>query len=201
MPSIASEIIPKTRVNTGESTLSSDCDLRLPRSLDSPPVDAFEQHRKLRATQLHGATLGLRPDESAAFQPLSKQTQTIAIPPQQFYDIASAPAKYEHVYGEGQLLQYGLHLAAESIEAAAHVRHAGRNPDLRSSGKLDHWRKLSSTARTREPSAPLSMLINARPGSSIWIAPALDAEVSRCCSTTSLAGSVGVETVTGSNAE
>jgi hypothetical protein len=103
MPSITREIIHKTRINTGESALSSDCDLRLPRSLDPPPVDAFEQHRKLRATQLHGATLGLRPDESAAFQPLGKQAQTIAIPPQQFYDIASAPAKYEHVSGEGLL--------------------------------------------------------------------------------------------------
>ncbi len=201
MPSIASEIIPKTRVNTGESTLSSDCDLRLPRSLDSPPVDAFQQHRKLRATQLHGTTLGLRPDEAAAFQPLGKQAQTITIPPQEFYDIASAPAKDKHVSGEGLLLQYSLHLATESIEAAAHVRHAGRNPDLRSSRKLDHWHKLSSTARTREPSAPLSTLIIARPGSSIWIAPALDPAVSPRCSTTALSDWLGVETVTGSNAE
>ncbi len=188
-------------MNTGESALSSDCDLRLPCSLDPPPVDTLQQHRKLCATQLHGAALGLRPDEAAAFQPLGKQAQTVAIPPQQFYDIASAPAKYEHMSGEGLLLQYGLHLAAEAIEATAHIRHAGRNPDLRSSGKLDHLRKLSSTARTRQSSAPLSTLINARPGSSIWIAPALDPEVSRSGSTTSLARSLGVDTVTGSNAE
>jgi hypothetical protein len=39
-----------------------------------PPINAFEQHRKLRARQTNGAFRGLRPDESASFKTLGKQT-------------------------------------------------------------------------------------------------------------------------------
>ena len=149
------------------------------------PLSAFGQMNRPRSSRLATGTDHRHPTTgSFTMSPLTSLTS----------------AKHEHVSGEGLLLQYGLHLAAESIEAASHIRHPGRNPDLRSSGKLDHWRKLSSTARTREPSAPLSTLINARPGSSIWIAPALDPEVSPRCSTTSLFNSLGAATVTGSNA-
>ena len=41
MPSIEQEIICKSRMNKGESASSSDCNFRLPSSLNSPPVDAF----------------------------------------------------------------------------------------------------------------------------------------------------------------
>jgi hypothetical protein len=39
----------------------------------------------------------LRPDESSSFQTLGKQAQTITVPPQELYDIASAPAKHEEM--------------------------------------------------------------------------------------------------------
>src|SRR6202035_5933119 len=114
MPSTKREIICKSRMNKGESASSSDCDFRLPCSLHSPPIDTFQKHRKLCATQVNRSALGLRPDEAATFQSLGEQAKTIAVPPQEFYDIASAPAKHEHMSGEGLLLQNSLHLAAES---------------------------------------------------------------------------------------
>lgn len=171
MPSIKQEIIYKNLMDKGESASSSDCNFRCPCSFDSSPVDAFQQHRKLGATELNCSALGLRPDESSAFQSLGKQAQTIAIPPEELYDIASASAEQEHVSGEGLLLKHSLHLSTEAIEATAHVRHPGSNPDLRSGGELDHLRRLSNTARTRESSAPLSTLIIARPGTQYGSSP------------------------------
>jgi hypothetical protein len=134
MPSINLKIIHKMRINREESTPSSDCDFGSPCSFDSSPVDPFQKHGKLRTAEQNCSALSLGPDESSALQPLGKQTQTIAIPPQKFYDIASAPAKQEHMPREGLLLEHGLHLSAETIEAAPHVGHAGCNPDLRSCG-------------------------------------------------------------------
>ena len=84
------------------------------------------------------SALGLRPDESTALQPLSKQAKTIAIPPQQFYDVAAAAAEDKDVSGEWPLKKNGLHLRTQTIETSAHVGDAGCDPDLRSCGKLDH---------------------------------------------------------------
>jgi len=136
-------------MNKGESASSSDCYFRLPCSLNSSPIDPFQKHRELRTTQVNRSALGLRPDEAAALQSLGEQAKTIAVPPQKLYDIASAAAKNEHMAGEGMLLQYSLYLAAESIKAAAQVCYSGSNPDLRSSGKLNHLRRLSRIVRMR----------------------------------------------------
>src|SRR5215469_14944255 len=65
---------------------------------------------------------------------------------------------------EWLLLKDRLHLRTEPIEAAPHIAHAGSNPDLRPGRKLDHFCRLSRTARTRDRSAPLSTLIIAKPG-------------------------------------
>ena len=40
--------------------------------------------------------------------------------------------------GERLLVKHRLYLGAQAIEAAAHVRHARRNPYLRSRLELDH---------------------------------------------------------------
>src|SRR5581483_2685391 len=64
-----------------------------------------------------------------------------------------------------------LYLRTQSIESAAQIRHSCCNPDLGPDRKLDHWRRLSRIERNRTGSAPLSTLISARPGSSMWIAP------------------------------
>jgi hypothetical protein len=75
--------------------------------------------------------------------------------------------EHENVPGEWLLLKHRLHLTTQSIEAAAHVSHAGREPDLGAGWKLDHLRRLSRICRTSAQSAPLSTLIIAIPGSSM----------------------------------
>src|ERR1700733_3673890 len=47
MPSITIDNVWKTRINTGESALSSHRNLRHPGALYSPPVNPLKQHRKL----------------------------------------------------------------------------------------------------------------------------------------------------------
>lgn len=172
MASIPVEYVNKSRMNKEESALSSDRDFRRPGALDSAPIDAFEEHRKLRATEVHGAAFGLRPDEAAALKPLGEQAKAIAVPPQQLHNITSAAAENEDMPGERLLLKHRLHLRAQAIEAAAHIGHAGGDPDLRARRKLDHLRRLSRTCRTNAESAPLSTLIIAMPGNSMWMEPA-----------------------------
>jgi hypothetical protein len=167
MSSIKREIIYKSRMNKGEAASSSDCDFRLPCSLNSPPVDAFQKQRKLCATEPHGPTLGLRPDESAALKTLGKQSQTISIPPKKSYNVASAPPEYKDMSREWLLVKNGLHPGTESVETATHVSDTGGDPDLRSCGKPDHLRRLSRMDRTRTGSASLSTLIIARSGRSM----------------------------------
>ena len=184
-------------MNTGESAWSSDGNFWRPRSLDSAPVNAFQKHRKLSAAETHRSTIGLRPDESAALQSLGKEAQAISVPPKKFYDVASAPAKHEHMPGEWLLMQYVLYLRTQSIKAATQIRHSCRNPDLRSRRKLDHLRRLSRIERTRDGSAPRSTLINARPGSSMLTMPPAGVGTSSA----SLLASPRLATVTGISAE
>lgn len=120
---------------------------------------------------MNNSALGLRPDKASTLQALGEQTQTVAIPPQQLDGVASSSAEHEHVSGERLFVQYVLHLRTQSIESAAQIRHSCCNPDLGPDRKLDHWRRLSRIERNSDGSAPLSTLIRARPGSSIWIAP------------------------------
>jgi len=116
---------------------------------------------------MHSSCLHLRPDESTPLQSLGKQAETITIPPQQFYDVASAPTKHEDVSGERLLLKHVLHLRTQAIKTAAQIRYPGCDPDPGPNRKLDHLRRLSRINRTKEGSAPLSTLIIARPGSSM----------------------------------
>lgn len=60
------------------------------------------------------------------------------------YDVASASAERKDVTRKWLFLECVLYLRAQPIEAAAQVRDAGRNPDLRSGWRLDHLRRLSS---------------------------------------------------------
>jgi hypothetical protein len=69
--------------------------------------------------------------------------------------------------GERLLLENGLHLRTQTIEATPHVGHAGRKPDPRPGAKFDHLRKISRIERNSAGSAPPSTLINARPGNSM----------------------------------
>src|SRR5215471_18568402 len=101
------------------------------RALRSSPVNAFQQHRQLRSRQRYRAALCLRPDKAAAFQSLRKQTQTIAIPPEQFDQIATTTTKHEHMAGKRILFEYRLYRCTQSGKAAAKIGHARCDPDLR----------------------------------------------------------------------
>ena len=146
---------------------NSHRDLRCKCPLRPSPVDAFEQHRQLRPAQRNSSALGLGPDETPAFKPLGEQAKTIAVEPQQLHDVASAAAKYEDVSRVWLLLQYGLHLRAQSMEATTHIGHAGSDPDPGPRAKFDHLRRLSRIDRNNTGSAPHSTLIIARPGNSM----------------------------------
>ena len=74
--------------------------LWLPGASGHSPVDALEQHRQLCRRERHGATISLRPDEAPLLQALGKQAQALAVPPQQFDDVAPAATKHEHMAGE-----------------------------------------------------------------------------------------------------
>src|SRR5208337_4674572 len=93
------------------------------------PVDPFQQHRQLRAAQRHGSLFRFRPDESAAFQSLGEQAQSVAIPPEQLDQIASPAAEDEDVTRMGILLQHRLCDRAQTRESPSQVGNAGRNPD------------------------------------------------------------------------
>src|SRR5690606_21797254 len=95
--------------NTYKSSIIARRDLRRVRALWTSPVDALQQHRQLRATQVHHATLGLRPDEPTTLEPLRKQAQPIPIPPQQLHPIASPAAKDEQLARERIFRQLHLH--------------------------------------------------------------------------------------------
>ena len=81
--------------------------------------------------------------------------------------VSPAPAKNKDVSGERLLVEHGLHLRTQTVEATTHVGHAGCKPDLRPGSKFNHLRKLSRIERSNIGSAPRSTLIMARPGNSI----------------------------------
>src|SRR5207237_5924479 len=69
-----------------------------------------------------------RPDESPALQPLGKQAQPVAIPPQQLDQITAAAAKAEHMAGERILPEHCLRLRRQTVEPLAHIGGTGRQP-------------------------------------------------------------------------
>src|SRR3984885_8750816 len=144
---------------------------RLPGTIRSSPVDAFEQHRQLSAAQRHGSAVSLRPDEAAPLQTLLKQTQSVAIEPKKFNHVTAPASKNKDVTGVGFLCEDRLHLGTEPVEAAPHVCNTGGEPDPRACPQVDHRVRLSSTARIKAGSAEPSMLSSARPGNSIVTLP------------------------------
>ncbi len=83
------------------------------------PVNAFEQHRKLRRCQMDLATLGLRPDEAASFEPFGQQAQAIAGGPQHFERIAPSASEHKHVSAERVVFQHRLDFGGQALESAA----------------------------------------------------------------------------------
>ena len=57
-----------------------------PSTLGCAPIDAFDQHRRLRWRQRHGATWIAHsgPDEATLIDALGKQAESVAVPEQDF---------------------------------------------------------------------------------------------------------------------
>ena len=85
------------------------------------PVNAFQQHRKLRRSEAHLAGLRHRPYEAAAIHPLGKQAQALAVVPQQLDQIAALAAKGKQGAGMRALLQHLLRQHRQTVEAFAHI--------------------------------------------------------------------------------
>src|ERR1700691_70055 len=100
--------------------------------------------------------------------------------------------------GERLLFEHGLHLRTQPIETAPHIGHAGGDPYLRSGAEFNHLRRLSRIDRNSAGSAPLSTLILARPGNSMWMEP--DSDCCRSAAPSRISASHGADTVTGSKA-
>ena len=90
-----------------------------------------------------------------------------SIEPEYLHDVAAPTSKDKDVTGQGLLREYGLHLSAQPMEAATHIRRACRNPDARACRKRNHAMRLFSTTLINAASTLLSTLTSARPGSSI----------------------------------
>src|SRR3546814_15946563 len=63
----------------------------------TPPVDAFEQHRKLRRGEADLARLGDRPDEPAAVHALREQAPALAVIPEQLDQLAALRSEERRV--------------------------------------------------------------------------------------------------------
>jgi hypothetical protein len=133
-------------------------------------------------------------------QALGKQAQTVSIEPEKFDHVTSTATKNEDMSGERLLFENRLHLCTQAVETTPQIRHTGSNPYPRSGAKLDHWSRLSRTERNSAGSAPLSTLIIATPGNSMWIAPPAVGRSFVPLACASIEASLDADTVTGSNA-
>ena len=104
---------------------------------------------------------------SSSLQTLGKQTESVAVEPQQLDDVTTASTENKDVTGERLLIEYGLHLRTQAVETTTHIGHAGGDPYPRSGAEFDHLRKLSRIDRNNTGSAPHSTLIITRPGNSM----------------------------------
>src|ERR1700721_4584683 len=93
------------------------------------PVDAFEQHRELRAAQRDHSFVRLRPYEAAPFETFGEQAESVAVPPEQLDQIAALAAENENVARERVLFEHSLCDGAQACEAAP--------PDLDARGDQD----------------------------------------------------------------
>src|SRR5437762_2514810 len=145
----------------------SDVQYRWCGSDGRPPVDPFEQHRKLCRRERYSSAGRLGPYEPASFQPLRQQAQAITVEPQHLHHVAATATKDKDMTRQRLLLEHALYLSAQAMKAAAHIGYACRNPDARACGKRNHGIRLFSTAWISAASTVPSTLTSARPGNSI----------------------------------
>jgi hypothetical protein len=109
------------------------------------------------------ATVGLRPDETTAFEPPSEQPESVLCCPKNLYQVAAAPSENKNVAAQRVLLKRRLHLRAKPLKPASHIGDARRQPDACACRKADHDRRLPNTVRNVSASTTPSTLTTERP--------------------------------------
>src|SRR5471030_1936449 len=111
--------------------------------------------------QVDFSVTGHRPDEATPLQPFCEQTQSIAVGPQYLYHVTPPAAEDKKVPAERVRSQRVLHFSCQPVETAAHIRHAGDQPDARASRKVNHaspsLSSLTSTRRSSGVSGPVRL--------------------------------------------
>src|SRR3546814_300860 len=152
-------------------------------ALGTPPVDAFEQHRKLRRGEAHLAGLGDRPDETAAVHALREEAQALAVIPEQLDQIAALAAEREQRARVRTLLQNLLHQHGEPVEPLAHIGGAASEIDACRRRERDH-RPRTDITRASAPASTAASTVSLTPDGSaipIWPLPtiaAVDTDIS-----------------------
>src|SRR5215213_7630973 len=117
--------------------------LRSPRVLRQTPIDAFQQIAQLRRRECH-CSIGIvlrerrRPHKVATLQSLRKQTHALSIVPNHFYQSATPSKKNKEMSTVRITLERLLHQKRQAVETTAHIRVAGRQPDLCAARHRDH---------------------------------------------------------------
>jgi len=71
---------------------------------------------------MHFATVGLRPDETAAFEPPGEQPEPVLGCPKDLHQVAAATSENKNVAAQRVLLKRRLHLRAKPLKPAALMR-------------------------------------------------------------------------------
>jgi hypothetical protein len=113
--------LPRRRISTQFRTgfCRSSCNRRLPNTLWCAPVDAFDQHRRLRRRERDRAIIARhhRPHEAALVDAFAEQAQPVAVPEQDLQYRCLLAAEGKQMTGERILLQRVLHQHREPIHA------------------------------------------------------------------------------------
>jgi len=114
------------------------CLERCPTALRQPPIDPFQQHRQLGCRQRDFAVLGRGPHEPTLLKAFAEQTSALAIPPNDFYQIATPTTEDKQMPREGILLQRLFGLSRQRRKTTPHVGHTRSQPDARVRRDRDH---------------------------------------------------------------
>src|ERR1700691_3147724 len=108
----------------------SSCKLRSLSADRRAPINAFEQHGKLRRRQCScRASRRGRPNKAPLLKPLGKQTSALAVPPQHLDEAPWRPAKDKGLPAERFAGKLVLHQRRQAVEPFTHVSKTCRQPD------------------------------------------------------------------------
>ena len=100
---------------------------------------------------MNRAFSGLWPDEAAALKTLGEEAAAIAVPPKQLDQITAPATEDEDMTREWIGGEFLLNDRGQTVEATAHVGHAGGQPNAVPLGRLIIVRAVSSVPFARHP--------------------------------------------------